>query len=175
MSVTMKEKWGGLDPEESETIKTNMVKARVAAGTIGSNNRKKSGELYGIRYESSTEERFLRSHVTNLGLRNTNPIVAKDFVYKPDFWSETLGCYIEVKSTWTFEVMRGTKKYNSNRECCGTQLQKIKSFCSECAIVICVEVGREFYVLDPMKITELTDVVKDGKLLRLGLDNNVNI
>jgi len=175
MSATMKERWDTLSNEEVERVKNSMVQARVSTGTIGKNNRKRSGEIHGVKYESSTEERFLRSHISNLGLRSANPITTDKFVYKPDFWSDALMCNVEVKSTWTFDVMRGLKKYNSKREYCGTQLQKIVSLCSEHAIVICVEVGREFYVLDPMKVTELTDVVKDGKLLRLGLDNNVNV
>jgi hypothetical protein len=175
MSASTKERWDAMSHEEYEKIKANMIQARVSAGTVGKNNRKKSGEFQGVKYESSTEERFLKSHILNLGLRGASPIVTDLFVYKPDFWSEVLMCNVELKSMWTFDVMRGLKKYNSKQERRETQLQKIVSLCSEHAIVICVEVGREFYVFDPVNVTEFTDVVKDGKLLSFGFNNDVDV
>lgn len=174
-SEKMKEKWKNTEDEELAERKRRMVFARVENGTIGRNNKKKRGSFEGVEYESSTEERFLRSHLCNLGLKKAAAIVSDNQTYKPDFWSDKLQCYVEVKSTWTFDVMRGLRQYNSKNRQKHTQLEKIVSLCSKNAIKICVEIDRKFYVLDPMKITKFTNVVEDGKLLCFCLDNNVEI
>ena len=175
MSEKVREKWENTGKEELAETKRRMVSARIENGTIGRNNRKKRGSFGGIDYESSTEERFLRSHLLNLGLRRANAISSGVHAYKPDFWSDHMQCYIEVKSTWTFDVMRGLKSYNSRSEQDHTQLEKIVSLCSENNIKLCVEVGRSFYIHDPVSVTKLTNVVEDGKLLGLGLDNNIKL
>lgn len=174
-SKKMKQKWETLTEEDLTKRKRRMVSARVENETIGRNNKRKCGSFEGVEYESSTEERFLKSHLRNLGLKRAAALVSEDCTYKPDFWSDTLQCYVEVKSTWTFNVMRGLRRYNSRSQQQHTQLEKIVSLCSKSAIKICVEIGRNFYVLDPVKVTELTNVVEDGELLRFGFDDNIEI
>lgn len=175
MSEKVREKWENTRYEELNETKKRMVSARIVSDSIGRNNKKKRGCFEGVEYESSTEERFLKSHLQNLKLRRAPVIISDYFIYKPDFWSDKMQCYIEVKSTWTFDVMRGLKRYNSKSCCSHTQLEKIVSLCSVNNIKICVEVGRSFYTLDPMNVTKLTNVVNDGKLLRLGLDDDINL
>ena len=175
MSDKIRGKWENLGNEEFSEIKRRMVISRIESGSIGKNNKKKRGVFEGVEYESSTEERFLRLHSQNLKLQKSSAVISDDLIYKPDFWSEGLQCHIEVKSTWTFDVMRGLKKYNSRNDRSHSQLEKIVSLCSEYDIKICVEVGRNFYVLDPMSVTKLTNVVEDGKLLCLGLDDNIKL
>ena len=175
MSEKLRAKWKNAGREELAETKRRMVSVRVENGSVGRNNRKKRGSFEGVEYESSTEERFLKSHFRNLGLRRANAISSGIRAYKPDFWSDYMQCYIEVKSTWTFDVMRGLRSYNSRREQDHTQLEKIVSLCSENDIKICVEVGKSFYILDPMSVTKLTNVVDDGDLLCLGFNDNIKI
>lgn len=175
MSDKVREKWEKIGNEEFSEIKKRMVAVRVENGSIGRNNKKKRGTFEGVEYESSTEERFLKSYLLSLKLQNALAITSADLTYKPDFWSEKLQCYIEVKSSWTFDVMRGLRQYNSRNEYSHNQLEKIVLLCSKSNIKICVEIDRSFYIIDPVSVTKLTNVVKDGKLLSFSLNDNIKI
>jgi len=88
--------------------------------------------------------------------------------------------YVDLPGSWdgvttTFLRALTTLKFHSKSEQGHTQLEKIVSLCSENNIKLCVEVGRNFYVLDPVSVTKPTNVVEDGKLLSLGLDYNVKL
>jgi len=139
--------------EERQERIAKMVDTRKSRGTLGNNNKKCTGTYEGVTFHSRCEERFLKKHLKSYEIRNCEPLVGENFYYQPDFWSDRLTSYIEVKSPWTFEVMTGRKKYNSkdDRQQC-SQLGRIKSLRKTHRILFCVEINGNFYFVDPADV-----------------------
>lgn len=98
---------------------------------------------------------------------NCEAIDGSNFTYQPDFWSQTLSAYIEIKSGWTFEVMTGCKKYNSHDSKVSKQLERIKLLRKTHNILLCVEIDKDFYFIDPANIHSGESIA----LLKVGCQN----
>lgn len=156
--------WATMTESERNSRIEKMVKTRKDRGTIGNNNKKRTGIFEGVTFQSSCEEKFLKKFIHSYKIKNCDAISGDGFLYQPDFWSDELSSYIEVKSKWTFEVFVGIKNYNSKDRKNSKQLEKIKKLRNDHKIILCIELNNEFYFVDPLNIHEnisTTDMLRE--------------
>jgi hypothetical protein len=142
-----------------------MVQTRIENGTLGKNNNRTRGDVNGLFYESKSEMRFIERFHEKYDLKNANPLEGDGFVYKPDFWSEKLQSYIEIKSTWSFDVLMGKRNYNSEENKKSKQLSRIKELRTKHMILIIVESKKDFYCIDPMNIEDFNNLRLESQTL----------
>ena len=172
-----KAQWENYSSIEKQKIIDKMVQTRFDNGTLGVNTSKR-GKSLGLTFQSKTEKRFIESFSNALLLSNAQPICENGIRYAPDFWSEKLECFIEVKSSWTFDVLTGRKKYYNSKHKCGSseQLDRIKKLCSlGYDILVAVESRAGlFRIIDAGDITESCNIIEEGKLLSFSFESDIN-
>jgi hypothetical protein len=135
--------------EDAKEIKQKQVNSRIEKNNGSYHNgpgRCKEFLVGGLKCYGTAEKKYIEILIENnldLPKKPTSSIKTKYGTYTPDFEFEDF--YVEVKSTFTYDVLMGKSSYSKNEKSNPKQLQKLKHISKNIKpIKICLVDGEIF-------------------------------